>query len=132
MAVFFGPRQTTASPRFASRKPRLMQRRLPVRLVCSVLPFASPLFALCASCTGTDIHPPGASFTFEVSMPKKRGIEGPVRSMSRTPTLWPWRDKVRASCDVTLDLPTPPLPDNMRMISLIPDNDISLRITDDI
>ena len=39
---------------------------------------------------------------------------GPVRSMSRMPTLWPCWVRARASWIVTLDLPTPPLPERMR------------------
>lgn len=38
-------------------------------------------------------------------------MEGPVRSMSRIPTDLPWRVRDRASCRVTEDLPTPPLPE---------------------
>ena len=49
-------------------------------------------------------------------MPKKRGIEGPVKSISKTPTEWPCSDSVRASCVVILDLPTPPLPERTRTI----------------
>jgi hypothetical protein len=44
-------------------------------------------------------------------MPKRRGMEGPVRSMSRIPTEWPASERERASCVVIEDLPTPPLPD---------------------
>lgn len=44
-------------------------------------------------------------------MPNSRGIEGPVRSMSRTPTECPARESERASWVVTEDLPTPPLPE---------------------
>ena len=44
-------------------------------------------------------------------MPRKWGIEGPVKSMSRMPTEWPARDRERASWVVMEDLPTPPLPD---------------------
>lgn len=36
-----------------------------------------------------------------------RGIDGPVKSMSRTPTRNPCRYKVRASCSVIDDFPTP-------------------------
>lgn len=49
--------------------------------------------------------------TFDDSMESMRGIEGPVRSMSRMPTDWPARDRERASWVVTEDLPTPPLPE---------------------
>ena len=44
-------------------------------------------------------------------MPRKRGIDGPVRSMSRMPTERPARQSDKASCVVTEDLPTPPLPE---------------------
>jgi hypothetical protein len=50
------------------------------------------------------------------SMPKKRGMLGPVRSISRTPTVWPCSESVRASCVVMLLLPTPPLPDRTSTI----------------
>jgi hypothetical protein len=59
-------------------------------------------------------------------------MEGPVKSMSRTPTLKPLRYNVRASCSVIEDLPTPtsqykkledtripPLPLRTRMVCLI-------------
>ena len=61
--------------------------------------------------TSTGSQPPGACLIFEDSMPRKRGIEGPVRSMSRMPTEWPARERERASWVVMEDLPTPPLPD---------------------
>lgn len=64
------------------------------------------------ACTGTGIQPPGACFTLRDSMPKNRGMEGPVRSMSRTPTEWPASDNESASWVVTEDFPTPPLPDS--------------------
>lgn len=61
--------------------------------------------------TGTGIHPPGACVIFASSSPTRRGIDGPVRSMSRIPTDLPCSDKARASWSVTEDLPTPPLPE---------------------
>jgi hypothetical protein len=61
--------------------------------------------------TGTGIQPPGAWVTFADSMPKRRGMEGPVRSMSRIPTEAPARERERASWVVMEDLPTPPLPE---------------------
>jgi hypothetical protein len=64
-----------------------------------------------AEWTGTGIHPPGAWTTFEDSMAKSRGMEGPVRSMSRMPTELPVRERERASWVVMEDLPTPPLPE---------------------
>ena len=48
-----------------------------------------------AGCTGT--HPPGAWVTLADSIPKRRGIDGPVRSISRIPTEWPARERERAS-----------------------------------
>ena len=44
-------------------------------------------------------------------MPNILGIEGPVISASRIPTLYPLRAIVMAIKLVTEDLPTPPLPD---------------------
>lgn len=49
--------------------------------------------------------------TLDDSIESIRGIEGPVRSMSRIPTEWPASESDRASCVVTDDFPTPPLPD---------------------
>lgn len=40
-----------------------------------------------ASWTTTGFHPPGACVTFAPSQPSRRGMEGPVRSRSRMPTL---------------------------------------------
>jgi hypothetical protein len=42
--------------------------------------------SVCALWTSTGSHPPGACLTFDASIPRSRGIEGPVRSMSRMPT----------------------------------------------
>lgn len=66
---------------------------------------------VCERCTSTGGQPPGACLTFEASMPRKRGMEGPVRSMSRIPTEWPARERDSASWVVMEDLPTPPLPE---------------------
>ncbi|EXM04521.1 hypothetical protein FOIG_04735 [Fusarium odoratissimum NRRL 54006] len=74
IAVFFGPLQTTASPRFGRRKPRLIACRDPRPLD------ESP------SCTNTGAHPPGTWVTFDSSIESMRGIEGPVKSTSRIPT----------------------------------------------
>lgn len=60
---------------------------------------------------GTGIQPPGAERTLADSRPKRRGMLGPVRSMSRTATEWPREARERESCVVTEDLPTPPLPE---------------------
>lgn len=57
-------------------------------------------------------QPPGAWVIFAFSRPRRRGIEGPVRSMSRIPTEWPASDSESASWVVMDDLPTPPLPDS--------------------
>lgn len=64
-----------------------------------------------ALCTGTGSQPWGDWVIFASSRPTRRGIEGPVRSMSRMPTDLPWRERARASWRVTEDFPTPPLPD---------------------
>ena len=45
--------------------------------------------------------------------PKTLGMEGPVTSASRTPTARPVRRVSTASWLVTMDLPTPPLPETM-------------------
>ena len=52
---------------------------------------------VCEGWTSTGSQPPGACLIFEDSMPRKRGIEGPVKSMSRMPTEWPVRERERAS-----------------------------------
>ena len=67
-------------------------------------------------CTGTGIHPPGACFTFEDSMHKRRGIDGPVRSMSNMPTEGPASERDSASCVVIEDLPTPPFPERTWLV----------------
>jgi hypothetical protein len=64
-----------------------------------------------AGCTGTGTQPPGAWVTFADSREKRRGMDGPVRSMSRIPTDAPARERESASWVVTEDLPTPPLPE---------------------
>ena len=46
-------------------------------------------------------------------MPKALGMEGPVMSASRIPARRPRRCMVTAIWLVTMDLPTPPLPDTM-------------------
>lgn len=74
-----------------------------------------------AGCTGTGIHPPGAWVTLEDSIPNNRGIEGPVKSISRTPTEWPAREKESASWVVIEDFPTPPLPDSTLQNALVED-----------
>ena len=47
--------------------------------------------------------------------PKAVGAEGPVMSASSTPTRLPFRAMATASIEVTVDLPTPPLPDTTAM-----------------
>jgi len=49
--------------------------------------------------------------TFADSIPKRRGMEGPVRSISRIPTDFPASERESASCVVMEDFPTPPLPE---------------------
>ena len=49
------------------------------------------------SWTLTGSQPPGACVTFWSSRPRRRGIDGPVRSISRMPTLWPCEVRERAS-----------------------------------
>ena len=66
---------------------------------------------VCEGWTAQGSQPPGACVIFASSRPRRRGMEGPVRSMSRMPTEWPARDKERASWVVMEDLPTPPLPE---------------------
>ena len=63
------------------------------------------------ACTGTGIQPPGAWVTFADSAPTRRGMEGPVRSISSIPTEEPVRDRESASWVVMEDFPTPPLPE---------------------
>lgn len=89
----------TASPRSRKRKPRDMQRREPRPVEGD------------SGCTATGNQPLGVWVIFASSWPTNRGMEGPVRSMSRIPTDFPRRESARASCSVTEDLPTPPLPD---------------------
>lgn len=48
-----------------------------------------------------------------------RGMLGPVRSISSTPTLKPLCTRLRASCVVTDDLPTPPFPESTSTICFI-------------
>ena len=120
MAVFLGPRQITALDLWERMKPSDMQESVPYDMLL-LSPFvASPLLveAVRPSCTVTGTRPPGACVTFFPSMPTKRGMFGPVRSTSRTPTLLPCNDNVRASCVVILDLPTPPLPLSTRTMCL--------------
>lgn len=95
-----------------------MQRRLPRAEGEEVLVSDSDCVGI-ALCTGTGSHPAGDWVIFASSRPTRRGMEGPVRSMSRIPTDFPWRDSARASWRVTDDLPTPPLPDKTCRFVLI-------------
>ena len=54
---------------------------------------------------------PSVSAPWHSVTPKAVGAEGPVMSASKTPTRYPCRAMATASMDVTVDLPTPPLPD---------------------
>ena len=73
---------------------------------------------VCGACTSHGSQPPGAWVIFASSRPRRRGIEGPVRSMSRMPTEWPARDSESASWVVMEDLPTPPLPERTWVVSV--------------
>lgn len=66
---------------------------------------------VCEAWTSHGSQPPGAWVIFAFSRPRRRGMEGPVRSMSRIPTEWPARESESASWVVMEDLPTPPLPE---------------------
>ena len=52
-------------------------------------------------------------------MPNILGMDGPVTSASRMPTLAPRRESSRARMPVTRDFPTPPLPETTPMTFLI-------------
>ena len=56
-------------------------------------------------------QPEGDWVILEDSMERRRGMDGPVRSMSRMPTLCEARVSESASCVVTEDFPTPPFPE---------------------
>ena len=58
---------------------------------------------------------PCSSAPWHSVTPKAVGAEGPVMSASRTPTRFPFRAMATASMDVTVDLPTPPLPETTAM-----------------
>lgn len=138
MAVFLGPRHTTAEEREGRRRAREMAWREAIfsdgggwgavvwpfvgeGCDCEIV-FASLVVVVegrgvgtggrvCEGCTSQGSHPPGAWVIFAFSKPRRRGIDGPVRSMSRMPTDLPAKDRERASWVVMEDLPTPPLPD---------------------
>ncbi len=140
MAVFLGPRQTIAEVRDGRRRAREMAWREPILGVVGGTvgrvggwPFVFNVGAMsppasfssspfggvgvgkgarcCELCTSHGSQPPGAWVIFALSRPRKRGMEGPVRSMSRMPTDFPARERERASWVVMEDLPTPPLPE---------------------
>ena len=90
---FLGPLHTTLSPRSRRRKPILIQQSCP--LVDSV------------ESRQTGIQPELDWWMCRPSRPSIRGIDGPVKSMSRTPTRKPLRYNIKASCNVIDDLPTP-------------------------
>src|SRR2546422_22645 len=56
------------------------------------------------------ITPEGAIPNCWPRMPSIWGTQGPFRSTSNTPTLWPCRARARARFTVVMLLPTPPLP----------------------
>lgn len=139
MAVFLGPRQITAVERVERMKPRDITERRPLLDDCDSLWFPCSSIVVVgddsevgsisdASWTMTAPRPPSTIVTFLSSMPKKRGAFGPVRSRSRTPTLYPWRENERASCVVTDDLPTPPLPERTRTMLSTWSNGIFIRL----
>lgn len=112
MAVFLGPRQMMAEVRLGRRKARERQVRGPTGEVRGV-EVVVELAAGEAGWTGTGIQPSGAWVTVADSRFRRCGMEGPVRSMSRMPTECEAWVRARASCVVTEDLPTPPLPERI-------------------
>lgn len=65
-------------------------------------------------------HPSGVVSTSRPSAPSMRGIEGPHRSMSSTPTEWPFALRVAASWTVAVLFPTPPFPDSTNIVCPTP------------
>lgn len=106
MAVFLGPRHIIAVERDDNRKARDMACNAPI-ILWGAAASDSPSASASASevfgarwppaCTRTGIQPPGAWVMVSSSMPRRCGIEGPVRSMSRIPTDFPARQRERAS-----------------------------------
>ena len=84
-----GPRQTTGSVSLESSRFR-ETILMPVTLRAGMMPSSLPI-----SCSCT---------------PKALGMDGPVMSASRMPTLSPRRRMIVLISEVTRDLPTPPLP----------------------
>ncbi len=117
MAVFLGPRQIMAEVRLGRRKAREMQVRGPMggRVAVEVVVDGAEVEVGGGErgCTGTGIQPSGAWVTVADSRLRRCGMEGPVRSMSRMPTECEAWVRARASCVVTEDLPTPPLPERI-------------------
>ncbi|KAF5043268.1 hypothetical protein DSECCO2_504040 [anaerobic digester metagenome] len=89
MPAITGPLQTTGSVSSSSNR-FIDIISTPVLLLHGRIPYPLP-------------------FAFSV-MPKDFGIEGPVMSASKIPTLCPRLCIVTASIEVTRDFPTPPLP----------------------
>ena len=54
------------------------------------------------------------------------GMEGPYISASKTPTLQPILARVTARLAVTVDFPTPPLPEEIAIIESIPEMGLPL------
>ena len=87
--AMIGPRQATGSLSFGKSRFRLITS-MPVVVRTGKMPVSLP-----------------SAFCFR---PNSRGMDGPVMSASRMPTFRPMRCMATASRDVTMDLPTPPLP----------------------
>lgn len=62
------------------------------------------------------------AWTWRPLMPNILGMEGPVMSASRMPTLLPRRASSVAMAPVTNDLPTPPLPESTAITRLTSDS----------
>ena len=93
---FFGPRHTIAASWSGSMKPIDMTQRL--------------------SSTYTGDQPEPLLWTEAPVRPSMRGIEGPVMSMSNTPTCFPLAASENASCAANVLFPTPPFPESTRIV----------------
>ena len=89
MPARIGPRHTTGAVSESSSRFSDMTRT-PVRLSTGYIPASLPM-----------------AFS---ARPNARGMEGPVMSASRTAVFIPRLRASTASMEVTMDLPTPPLP----------------------